>query len=171
MRLKLLQNDIGRYLEQDVWYKEDCQCYIVLGRTRDNPQIFTKAKDDGIGDVRPANHFASVVPLSRHTRPMSQSHLSKKAKRYKMLRHGISRKSILVIRRLSVVWLGTTICSSSYPFDRKWFVSGLGELCHFFPRDCQKIHSFHCEHILRSCARRMLIVEEEKVVVTEVRRQ
>jgi hypothetical protein len=55
---ELLQDDIGRYLEEDVWHKEDCQCNVVLRRTWCNFQIFSEAKDDGIRNIRPIGHPA-----------------------------------------------------------------------------------------------------------------
>jgi hypothetical protein len=31
MRFELLQDDVGRDLEEDIWHKEDGQCGVVLG--------------------------------------------------------------------------------------------------------------------------------------------
>ncbi len=72
MRFKLLQNDVGRNLEEDVWHKEDGQCYIVLRGTRGDAQIFSKAENEGICDVRPANQFSISDAISKASEAFSQ---------------------------------------------------------------------------------------------------
>ena len=67
MWFELLQDDIGRYLEEDVWHKKDGQCYIVLRRTRCNFQIFSKAEDDGVRNVRPVSHPAISHDISKES--------------------------------------------------------------------------------------------------------
>jgi hypothetical protein len=62
---ELLQDDVRRYLEENVWHKKDGQCYVVLRRTRGNFQIFSKAKDDGIRNVRPVSQLSISHDISK----------------------------------------------------------------------------------------------------------
>lgn len=66
MRLKLFQNDIGWYLEENVRYKEDGQSNVVLLRTRGNVQVFSEAEDDGICNIRPAIWYFLAMLFPRH---------------------------------------------------------------------------------------------------------
>lgn len=66
MRSELLQNDVGGYLEENIWHEEYGQCYIVLRRTRGNSQVFLEAEDDGIGNICTADRVlvSDAVPKS-----------------------------------------------------------------------------------------------------------
>lgn len=63
MRFEPLQNDVGRYFEEDIGYEEDGQSYIILRRAGGNMQVFSEAEDDGIRNVGPAKQSLSVVLL------------------------------------------------------------------------------------------------------------